>query len=178
MTDVVFRRAEFVYWSRRLVKEVVDQEVATHTRWRPSFSASLPHSLSVSASKDRIDSANEFALIRETTKYLKEVTGGIDDLWEWSEYVAVEIELEFELGVVQVHSGWEGTRNEDIAVMRSVLQTPEGGTTLVALFGSTAGRHATTSRWTAEDSREADGRCGGSTRHAGSAQHRRNSARG
>jgi len=132
--DADFRRAEFVYWSRRLVKDIVHQQESTRTRWRFAFSAALPFGPSVNVRREALDYGNDFALTHTVTSYLREVTGPISDLWRWNDYVTGDLELE--LGVVEVHAGWEDGANEDIAVMRSVLPAPEGGETLVALFGS------------------------------------------
>ncbi len=135
MKDKDFQRAHFVFWSRRLVKEIVQQhESSPRKRWRVSFSATMPHGVGVNISRDALDCTNEFALIRSATQSVKEITGPISQLWGWDEYVTGELELE--LGVVCVHAGWENGLNIEIAAMRAVLTAPEGGTTLVAMFGS------------------------------------------
>lgn len=134
MKDSDFRRAEFVYWSRRLVRDIVHQHESTRTRRRIAFSLALPLALSVNVSREALDHGNDFALVHAATDYVKEVTGPVADLWQWQDYITGDFDLE--LGVVEVHGGWEASINEDIAVMRSVVPAPGGGNTLVALFGS------------------------------------------
>jgi hypothetical protein len=121
---------DFRYISSRLVLQIVQQDEATRSRWR--FSGIPTPWGPIGLHKKRLDRDNEFALCREATKAVRDLTGTITQ--GWREYIRAELDLT--MGFMTVLMGWKDSANVEIAAMKAEVDDPESGRVLVALFGS------------------------------------------
>jgi hypothetical protein len=121
---------DFRYISRRLVRQLVDQDEATRSRWR--FSGIPTPWGPIGLHKNRLDRDNDFALCREATEAVRELTGTIAQ--GWGPYIQSELDLT--MGTLSVLSGWKKTLRVEIAAMKAEVIDPEAGRVFVALFGS------------------------------------------
>ncbi len=124
---------DYRYISRRLVREIVDEEASTDSRWKPTVSITAPVA-SVGLKKDAIDTQNYFALAKEATKAVKEITSTIGQGYDG--YVRAELDLT--MGFVEVLMGWRHKSHVEIAAMRAEVDVPKVGKVFVGLFGSAA----------------------------------------
>jgi len=122
---------DFRYISSRLVRQIVQQDEATRSRWR--FPVAIPTPWGpLGFQKDRIDRHNEYALCREATEAVRDNTSTITQ--SWGDYIRAELDLT--MGFMTVLMGWADTSHVEIAAMKAEVNHPEAGKVLVALFGS------------------------------------------
>ena len=124
--------ADFRYVSSRLVRQIVDQDQAARSRWRLSLLGITTPWGSIGFQKDPIDRRNEFAICREATEAVTEITSTIAQGWG----VYIRAELDLTMGYMTVLQGWKTTSHVEIAAMRAEVNDPEAGRVFVALFGS------------------------------------------
>ncbi|WP_035391445.1 DUF7019 family protein [Ferrimicrobium acidiphilum] len=121
---------DFRYISSRLVRQIVQQDQTYRLAWRLR-TISLLHGM-LGFQRDSPDRDNEFALCREATEAVRDLTGTISE-YE-SSYIRAQVDLT--MGFLTVHMGWQTTSNVEIAVMKADVNVPDVGKVLVALFGS------------------------------------------
>lgn len=121
---------DFRYISTRLVKEIVQQHEAARSHWR--FRLGLQaQALAIGLVHLDPDYANKLDLCRRATEAVSDYTGTLAQPGEY-----VREELDIVTGFLTVLMGWEKSTHVEIAAMQAVVDVPEVGTTLVALFGS------------------------------------------
>jgi hypothetical protein len=108
----------------------VQQDEATRSRWRFS-GIPTPWGL-LGLHKERLDRNNEFALCRQATEAVRDLTGTIAQ--GWADYIQAELDLT--MGTLTVLMGWKDASHVEIAAMKAEMIVPEAGRVLVALFGS------------------------------------------
>jgi hypothetical protein len=80
---------DFRYISSRLVLQIVQQDEATRSRWR--FSGIPTPWGPIGLHKKPLDRDNEFALCREATEAVRDLTSSITQ--PWREYIRAEVDL-------------------------------------------------------------------------------------
>lgn len=121
---------EFRYISSRLVRQLVQQDQATRSSWTLRSISVLRGVIGLE--REPRDPRNEFALCREATEAVRELTGSISEYW--SPYVRAELDLT--MGFMTVLKGWAQMSHVEIAAMKAEVDDPDNGKVLVALFGS------------------------------------------
>ena len=121
---------DFRYISKRLVRQMVDQDAATRTRWR-SIGIPTPWG-TLGLHREPIDRGNLFALCKEATGAVTDLTSTVSH--SWGTYIRGELDLK--MGVMEVLRGWKDHSHVEIAAMKAVLTDPEVGSIFIGLFGS------------------------------------------
>ena len=121
---------DFRYISSRLVRQIVQQDEALRPAWGLRR-ISILHGV-LGFQRREPDRDNEFALCRQATEAVRDLTGVIAQAW--SPYIRTQCDLT--MGFMTVHMGWKTVSNVEIAVMKAEVNDPKTGKVLVALFGS------------------------------------------
>lgn len=80
---------DFRYISKRLVRQIVDQDSSTRTRWRVG---GIPTPWgNFGLYKEPIDRDNDFALYRQATESVRDLTSTIAQ--GWGTYIHAELDL-------------------------------------------------------------------------------------
>jgi hypothetical protein len=123
-------QVDFRYISRRLVRQIVDQDTSARTRWRIG---GIPTPWgNFGLYREPIDRKNDFALVREATKSVKDLTSTIAQAW--GPYIRAELDLT--IGIVTVLGGWKDQTHVEIAAMKAEVVDADVGRVFVAMFGS------------------------------------------
>lgn len=122
---------DFRYISSRLVRQIVQQDEASRSRWCLSTTFRLPGAV-IRPEKRPLRYDNKFALCREATEAVRDNTSTIAQ--GWGDYIRAELDIE--MGLLTVFMGWKSKTHVQIAAMKAEVTDPDQGRMLVALFGS------------------------------------------
>ena len=120
---------DFVYISRRLTTEIVQQDEAARSRWQWSWNVWFKI-IGLTVTKRQLDYVNRFDLAKRATEAVTDRTGTFDF---GGEYVSGELDLHVCAG--PVFMGWEDTISAKIAILVAD-QVKDGERLFLALFGS------------------------------------------
>jgi len=121
---------DYRYISKRLVRQIVDEDTAGRSRWR--FSGFPTPWGAIGLYREPVNRKNDFALVREATKIASDDTSTIAQ--GWGPYIRAELDLT--IGIITVLGGWKDQWHVEIAAMKAEVVDPEVGRVFVAMFGS------------------------------------------
>lgn len=121
---------DYRYISKRLVRQIVDQDTAGRSRWR--FNGIPTPWGTIGLYREPVDRRNDFVLVREATKVASEYTSTIAQ--GYGPYIRTELDLT--IGILTVLGGWKKQWHVEIAAMKAEVVDVEVGRVFVALFGS------------------------------------------
>lgn len=131
MKSTVRGQVDYRYISKRLVRQIVQQQESTRrSRWKLS-GVSMPWA-SIAFQKDQIDWENDFEFRDKATAAVKDVTRTLSQ--GWGDYIRAELDMT--MGFCRVSMGWKNVSPVEIAVMKAVVDDPESGRIYLGLFGS------------------------------------------
>ena len=120
------------------MRQILQQDAATRSLWKASWSFSLPTPLvRLNIKKEQPDPENLFSLIGPATEAVSGLTGSFREYW--NPYCRGELELT--MGYLTILRGWD-VSHVDIAAMKAEVHDPDEGRMLIALFGSASNYRA------------------------------------
>jgi hypothetical protein len=125
---------ELKYYSRRLTRQIVDQDAAARRNRLRKISFGIPSTgVAAEFGRSEIDRANPYDLVRRATTAVSDNTGS---LISPGAYVRATLDLSW--NAVPVLMGWERAISVPVACFFADVEVDEIGGVFVGLFGSAA----------------------------------------
>ncbi|MER7246179.1 hypothetical protein [Kribbella sp. NPDC000426] len=122
------------YCSRRLVRQIVQQDAAPRRKWLKGIGISAgvaPAGISADLGPSEADHGNLYDLVRRATAAVSDNTG---TLASPGEYVRTTLDVTW--GAIPVHMGWERAQNVRVASFFANAEVAGVGGVFLGLFGS------------------------------------------